>query len=200
MRSDHLSKHIKRCQNRESTTRAASIINDNNKADQTQLNPIINNGQCTAIDCNYSPNCLQCQNDQKQFSNTFESFALPQIPLTNRRNALPPPPSPPSPPASSCPAFFYSHHSFNQNFQPSLNQLTQQANLPISTTAQCSSLLPSNNPFNVFSLKNFENINQKLNNHTIDNLIFKPNPFTPSAYIINEDSCSSLPPQLQFKF
>lgn len=178
MRSDHLSKHIKRCQNRgtnlasrtSTTTNDSPILNKTNQL-KTKMNE---NNECTTIDCTYSTNCIQCQNEQKQImTNNDKPFLPPIVPSRNT-------PSPTSF-SNSCPAsMFYNHFNI-------------PANLPISKTNLISF---TNNPFSVFK-------DQKLNNHSIDSIIFKPShlksTFQPS-YIISEDSssCSSLPPQMYF--
>ena len=193
MRSDHLAKHIKRCQNRESA--AARVASSTITADATNSDQTVESNQCTAMDCTYSASCLQCQNDQKMNRSTvnddanFSGFILPATPLP--RNI-------PSPTSFSCPAsMFYNHF----NNLTAANRLPPQTNLPISTCTT-SNLIASfaiNNPFSVF---NQNETNQKLNNHSIDSIIFTPHfksTFQPSC-IVNEDSnsCSSLPPQLYF--
>lgn len=194
MRSDHLSKHIKRCQNRESAAaRANGSAALPNKVDDhlSGASPEANSGasQCTALDCGYSANCPQCQSDQKQLDDGH--FALPAAPLLVR--------DAPSPTSFSLPAsMFYNH--FNaaasvQLAQQAVARATQPSNRPISAAGQLPSFV--NGPFSVFS-------GQKPNDHSIDSIMFSSKPpfkstFEPS-FILNEDSssCSSLPPQMYF--
>ena len=194
MRSDHLSKHIKRCQNRESAAARASTTLT--KVDETlSASPEANVGQCTALDCaGYSANCPQCQNDQKLVQeDTFDNFALPAAPPIVR-NA-------PSPTSFSCPAsMFYNHFdaaASAQLAQQAVARASQAAanNLPISVACTNSLISFANGPFSVFN-------SAKPNaDHSIDSIMFsKPSfksAFEPS-FILNEDSssCSSLPPQM----
>ena len=190
MRSDHLSKHIKRCQNRESAARAGSALT---KPDETlRASPEKNAGQCTTFECaGYSANCPQCQSDQKQLGQD-EHFALPAAPLLAQRDA-------PSPTSFSCPAsMFYNHFDAAasvQLAQQAVARATQQAanNLTISAASNLISF--ANSPFSVFN-------GQKPNDHSIDSIMFSKPPFKSTfepSFILNEDSsCSSLPPQMYF--
>lgn len=194
MRSDHLSKHIKRCQNRESAAaRANGSTALTNKADDhlSGASPEANGGgQCTALDCGYSANCPQCQSDQKQLDDSH--FALPAAPLLVR--------DAPSPTSFSCPAsMFYNHFDAAatvQLAQQAVARATQPSNRPISAAGTGNLLSFANGPFSVFS-------GQKPNDHSIDSIMFSKPPFKSTfepSFILNEDSssCSSLPPQMYF--
>ena len=193
MRSDHLSKHIKRCQNRESAaSRASSTLT---KAEENLSSSPDNAGQCTADCAGYSANCPQCQSDQKQLGqeDQFDNFALPAAPLLTR-NA-------PSPTSFSCPAsMFYNHFDAAasvQLAQQAVARATQQAtNLPISAACTRNLISFANSPFSVFN-------STKPNDHSIDSIMFRQPPFKSNfepSFILNEDSssCSSLPPQMYF--
>ena len=187
MRSDHLSKHIKRCQNRENAAARAnnsSISLNKPNVDANAMNA--SNQSCAALDCTYSANCVQCQNEGIAANeDTNGTFALPAVPLA--RNI-------PSPTSFSCPAsMFYNH------FEASLQQ-QQQNRIVAAAATTTANQLPTISSNNLISFSNnpFSLFNQSTK-HSIDNLIFRPQTtFTPSY--INEDSssCSSLPPQLYF--